>query len=167
MTLTTTTYEEARLKIGTLPSLAPRPNFQLIRIMEADLVDKLIAIPSQQSTELGYSGMVQHVDIYALQTNTPWTNWADPGITRIGTRVNPNADGSTNVAAAVARDEQAIYDANRAVYDTQENIRRAIIDALNDAVPKNYRRGGANTMGARVYRATDDPRELIQKLRDT
>jgi len=81
MVLQTTTYEEARLKIGTLPSLAPRLTFQNIRLMEADLVDKLIAIPSRQSAELGYSGMVQHVDIYALQTNTPWQNWADPGIT--------------------------------------------------------------------------------------
>ena len=167
MVLQTTTYEEARLKIGTLPSLAPRPTFQNIRLMEADLVNKLIAIPSRQSAELGYSGMVQHVDIYALQTNTPWQNWADPGITRRGTRVNPNADGSTNTAAAIVRDKQAIYDANRAVYDTQENICCAIINSLNEVVPKNYRRGGANTMGARVYRATDEPREIIQKLRDT
>ena len=79
MTIPDLTYEEVKQVIGTLPSLAPRPNFTNIRALWIDLVDKLTSIPSQQNAALGYAGMVQPTDIYALDTNEPWKDWGNPG----------------------------------------------------------------------------------------
>ena len=67
-------YVEAVAAIGTLPSLAPRPCSTNIRALTVDLIDKLTIIPSEQSADLGYSGLAKQDAVYALQTNAPWTN---------------------------------------------------------------------------------------------
>ena len=73
------TYADAVLAIGTLPSLAPRPCATNIRALTIDLIDKLTIVPSEQSADLGFSGLVEQDAVYALQTNTPWLNFANPG----------------------------------------------------------------------------------------
>ena len=45
-------------------------------------------------------------------------------------------------------------------------MKRAVITALTNAVPQAYRRS-ATSIGVRTYRATDDPRQIIQRLRDS
>ena len=42
--------------------------------------------------------------------------------------------------AAVQADALVQYNAYKKVYDLQENVRRAVINALNVAVPQAYRR---------------------------
>ena len=69
------TYADALAAIGTLPSLAPRPCSTNIRALTVDLIDKLTIIPSEQSADLGYSGLAEQDAVYALQTNVPWTDW--------------------------------------------------------------------------------------------
>ena len=64
-------FENARDKIGILPSLGPRPNATNIRALCVNLVDKLTTIPSQKSEEFGYAGMVEHEEIYALNVADP------------------------------------------------------------------------------------------------
>ena len=41
-----------------------------------------------------------------------------------------------------------------------------MIDTLNKAVPKTYCRGTGTRLGARVYRATDEPCEIINKVHE-
>ena len=66
-------YEEAKEIIGTLPSVAPRPNASNLRVLAEILEQRAQTIPApQQSPEYGYLGMVQPAAIYALQTNIPW-----------------------------------------------------------------------------------------------
>ena len=72
-------YADAVATIGTLPTLAPRPCATNIRALTIDLVDKLSMVPSEQSADLGFSGLVEQDAVYALQTNTPWMNFANPG----------------------------------------------------------------------------------------
>ena len=72
------TYADAVAAIGTLPSLAPRPCSTNIRALTVDLIDKLTIIQSEQSADLGYSGLAEQDAVYALQTNVPWTNWPNP-----------------------------------------------------------------------------------------
>ena len=72
------TYADAVAAIGTLPSLAPRPCSTNIRALTVDLIDKLTIIPSEQSADLGYSGLAEQDAVYALQTNISWTDW-NPG----------------------------------------------------------------------------------------
>ena len=122
------TYEDTKATIGSLPSLEPRPNSTNLRALTIDLTDKLTTIRSQQSADFGYAGLVDEADVYALKCTTPWTDWPDPGPHR------PQA------ATTTERDNNAIiYDANKCVFDSQLNVRRAINEALNQAVPRKYR----------------------------
>ena len=76
------TYDDARDAIGQLALLGPRSTANNIRALVVDLVDKLTIIPSEQAPDLGYSGMAEQEATYALSTNTPWTNWPNPGAHR-------------------------------------------------------------------------------------
>ena len=149
------TYEEAKEIIGVLPSVAPRPNASNLRVLSEYLEQRVQTIPApQQSPEYGFLGMVQPAAIYALKTNTPWQHWADPG-------AHPQAAGTT----AEQNNIRAIYDANKAVYETQQNVRRAINDALNNAIPNAFRKPTGNQMGTRVFTVRDSPRDILDGLR--
>jgi len=100
MAPTTITYDSVKEMIGILPSLAPRPNAINIRALTLHLEQKLETIPSTQSPENGYVGLVMPNVVYALRSaNTPWIHWPDPG-------PHP-AQAATNVEA---RNLQTIYD---------------------------------------------------------
>ena len=148
-------FEDATRVIGIVPSLGPRPNSTNIRALTADLDDKLTTIPSEQSADWGYSGMITMDEIYGLRTGgTHWANWTDPG---------PHAPiGGTSEEQ---RDNDKQYDAHKKVYDSECNVRRATIAALNIAVPRQYR-GNSATVGARVYKPNEDPKAILARLRD-
>ena len=128
MVNTLITYNEALTVIGTLPTMAPRPNATNIRAVDRHLDERLSTIPSFQSTTFGYAGMAKKVELYELDTTTPWADFENPGPVREGT------DGSLD--AGVQRDQQAIYDGRVSIYTSQSNVKRAIITALNKCVPK-------------------------------
>ena len=149
-------FEDARDAIGVLPSLEPRPTATNIQALVIDLVDKLTIIPSQQSADLGYSGLVQQDELYALATNQPWQNWPDPGAHR-----ETNAAWSTQQQ----KDAEVVYLANKRVYDSECNVLRAIINGLNAAVPRKYKRAIGNAIGVKIYRPTDSPKTILNNLR--
>ena len=121
------TYEDTKATIGTLPSLEPRPKSTNLRALTIDLTDKLTTIRSQQSADFGYAGLVDKADVYALKCTTPWNDWPDPGPHQL------------SAATATERDNnKVIYEANKQVFDSQLNVRRAINEALNQAVPRKY-----------------------------
>ena len=60
------TYTDAVAAIGTLPSLAPRPCSTNIRGWTIDLINKLTIISSEQTVDLGYSGLAEQDVVYAL-----------------------------------------------------------------------------------------------------
>ena len=68
------TYANAVAAIGILPSLASRPSSTNIPALTIDLMDKITITPSEQSADLGYSGLSEQDAVYPLQTNVPWTN---------------------------------------------------------------------------------------------
>eukprot|EP00804_Cyclotella_cryptica_P006088 CCRYP_010701-RA/>CCRYP_010701-RA protein AED:0.44 eAED:0.36 QI:0/-1/0/1/-1/1/1/0/470 len=148
------TFEEAKEIIGTLPSLTPRPNASNIRTLSEHLEQRLQTIPSQQSPDFGYLGLVQPAPIYALRTNEPWTNWPDPG-------PHPQAANTT----AQQNNLRTLYEANKAVYNSQQNVRRAVNEALNIAVPNAFRKPAGNQIGTKVYTVRDHPREILDSLR--
>eukprot|EP00804_Cyclotella_cryptica_P028204 CCRYP_011045-RA/>CCRYP_011045-RA protein AED:0.18 eAED:0.15 QI:0/0/0/1/1/1/2/0/1234 len=148
------TYEEAQKAVGILPSLAPRPNAVNIRALSTLLEQRLEKIPCTQAPEHGFVGMVMPAQIYALRCEAPWTEWPDPG--------NHPAAANTSVEQ---RNVKTIYDANRVVFDSQENVRRAINDALNDAIPNAFRKPIGNQMGQKVYTVRNNPRDILSNLR--
>ena len=90
-------YEDAKAAIGILPSLAPCPSSTNIRALTTDLVNKLTTIPSEQSADWGYSGLIEQNALYALKTGgTAWRDWANPGPHRqIGGTAEEQRDAET------------------------------------------------------------------------
>ena len=101
-------YDEALTVIGTLPTMASRPNATNIRAVDHHLDEQLSTIRSFQSTTFGYAGMTKKAELYALDTNTPWVDFANPGPFREGT------EGSLDAGAQC--DQQAIYDVRVSIY---------------------------------------------------
>ena len=57
-----------------------------------------------------------------------------------------------------------IYDTEKKVYDSQTHVNRAVINALNAAVPRPYKRAAAGTIGSKIYKPTNNPKAIITAL---
>jgi hypothetical protein len=153
-------FETATGTIGTLPSLHPRPSHANIRALERVLFERLETLQSSQSEEWGFRGLAEQPNEYALKSATPWTNAPNPG---------PHRPIGLNAQAT--RDAEATYDAEKAAWQSQATVTRAINAALNIAVPKAFRRTGipaaGTIIGSSAYRANHDPRDILLNLRTT
>jgi len=153
-------YDTATAVIGTLPSLHPRPSHANIRALERDLFEKLEQLQSTQSEEWGFRGLAEQPVEYALKSVTAWVHAPNPGQHR-----------QLGLAAQATRDAEAVYLAEKSAYQAQATVTRAIIAALNIAVPKAFRRGttavGTALIGAAAYRSNHDPRAILLALRTT
>ena len=100
--------------------------------MTVDLIDKLTIIPSEQSADLGYSGLAEQDAVYALQTNVPWADWINPG------QVPP-----TDVAwmTKQSRTARNLHTAKKLCYDLKSNVQRAIIAAFESVFNELKNRG--------------------------
>ena len=148
MSIQNITLEMATALIGTLPSLAPRPTGASIRALEQDLIKKMGSVPSHQSRKHGYIGMVMQPVLYARRCNIPWADFADPGPHRV-------IDPSMNMAGQ--NDLLVDWTYKKGVYDSENNVRAAVIVGLNQAIPPEYRQM-PNAVGTRDFRITDSPR---------
>lgn len=151
-------FETATTTIGTLPSLHPRPSHANIRALERVLFERLETLQSSQSEEWGFRGLAEQPAEYALKSASPWINAPNPG---------PHRPIGLNAQAT--RDAEATYDAEKAAWQAQATVTRAINAALNVAVPKAFRRNsaptGGNIIGTTVYRSNHDPRDILLALR--
>ena len=123
------TFEDAKDAIGILPSLEPRPTATNIAALTLDLVGKLMTIPSKQTADLGYLGLVQQDEMYALATNVPWVPWPNPG---------PHQQTGTAWSLQQQKDAEVVFHSSKNVFDSEANVKRAVIEALNRAVPRTY-----------------------------
>ena len=131
MSTTAISYEEAKTRIGMLPTCSPRPNATNIRALVKTLAERAATIPSAQSNDHGYLGMVVTPGEYALVCNTPWRDFPDPG------PVRGNIGG--NATSTEQRDAEAIYWGAKTIFHSQSNVQRDINDVLNTAIPQPYR----------------------------
>lgn len=142
------TFEVAKAIIGTLPSLAPRPNPSNISLLTEHFEQGLQTIPSTQALEYGYLGTVMPEQIYALRTQTPWAN-----------RQDPEAHPAAANTAADQNNIRAIYNADKSVFDSNQDIWRAdSTEALNAAVP---RKSAGNQIGIKIYTICNNPRDIL------
>jgi hypothetical protein len=153
-------FDTATAAIGTLPSLHPRPSHANIRALERELFEKLETLQSTQSEEWGFRGLAEQPAEYALKSPTPWVHAPNPGQHR-----------PLGLTAGATRDAEVIYDAQKIAYQSQATITRAIIAALNVAVPKAFRRAtnaaGSAIVGSAAYRSNQYPRDILLHLRST
>ena len=146
------TYEEAMTRIGVLPQVHSRLNSKNLRAMAKALVQRLQAIPPYQSQRYGYMGFVTTAEEYALAGEQPWADYPDPGYHR--------PLGGT---AAYQRDTAMQFNVAPNIYNSQENVRQTINNALIIAVPEMYRRAQGDLDPA-IYAPTDDPRAILLSL---
>ena len=99
--------------------------------------------------------MTKKAELYALDTTTPWADFANPGPVREGT--------DRSLDAGAKRDQQAIYDGRVSIYTSQSNVKHAIITALNESVPNKYKcvDGG---IGAMPYKVKQFQRTILDHL---
>ena len=151
-------YENAVRMIGTLPTLRPRPTSTNIRALTTYLSDRITSIPSYQSPEFGHMGMVEEKTVYALTGADPWVEFNNLGV------FCDRTDGTASTVQQ--KDAEAICLAHKTIFDSQTNVRRAVIDALNLAVPRKYKRYNTSThIGAKKYKANSDPGKIPDALR--
>ena len=100
--------------------------------------------------------MVEDPTIFALQCKTPWVAWPDPGPHRV---VDPSLD------TAGQADTLVQYNFKSGVYESNKHIKATVIRGLNLAVPSACRNVTDGGVGTKMYRTTDDPREIIKQLR--
>jgi hypothetical protein len=91
------------------------------------LCDKLEAIPSHQSNDYGFCGMIESTEKYDFVCpGTPWKIWENPGNHRPTTVDVPAITGGVITQRSLTRKEQAdaaiAYDANRIVYEFETNV---------------------------------------------
>ena len=146
------TYEEVVTRIGVLPQCHPRPNSKNLRAMMKALVQRLQAIPSYQSQRYGYMEFVTTAEEYALTGEQPWVDYPDPGY-----------HWSLGGTAAHQRDTDVQFNVTSNIYNSQENVRQAINNALTIAVPEMYRRAQGD-LGSAIYAPEDDLRAILLSL---
>jgi hypothetical protein len=128
------TVERAATTVGVLAPIA-RPTFQTLRAVKKVLRSSLQRLPApHQSPNNGYAGILDTADEYALIDPTPWVVWPNPG---------PLPDTSGNPTRTVQSNRNIEHAANLEVYNSEQNVERAVIDALNAAIPDDYKSGGA------------------------
>ena len=62
------------------------------------------------------------------------------------------------------KDAYVLCDANKRVFDLEANVIRAVISAINEAVPRKYKRAGGNAIGVNIYKPSDCPRTILNIL---
>ena len=149
------TFERAKEHVGAIPTMHPRPNFDNINQAVIHLVRKLQQLPApHQSTRNGYAGKILSVQQYALMDDTPWIDWPYPGAHHTFPQ---DADRATMEQA------KTVWTANNDVHNSEQNVDRAVIAALDIAVPDDFKSGGVAANG---WSGNINAREIIASLKD-
>ena len=57
-----------------------------------------------------------------------------------------------------------MFQAEKGVYTSQQNVKRAALSAMNVAVPSKYKRVMDRNIGLSNYKQTENPRDIIKQL---
>ena len=102
------TYDDALQSLGDVPNLGAHPTATNIRNLREDLCNKLEAIPSHQSNDYGFRGMIETTETYDLICpDKPWKIWANPGNRLPVTDDVPSIAGGVITKRSLTREEQA------------------------------------------------------------
>ena len=150
------TLEVAQNWLSGPPTLKPCPNSVNIRTLILWLDQIPTTMASYQLREHGYSGLILQPEVYVLRCAEAWMDTPNPGVLWV-------AGGN----AAGQQDAHVAHDALCSVFDSEQNVRQAICDALNKAVPAAYKKRAGTGIGTIPYNVTMDPNAILNKLRLT
>jgi hypothetical protein len=135
----TITFEEITALLGpTLPSLAPRPMLESIRVLHHHLEHTQQRLPCPQSTHLGWKGLVMSCGMYALLApNNAFHLPNNPGPAVDYTRADPND------LTPLTRTEQASVDAmfarQKHYFHLLQNIKKVCFTALDASIDDAFK----------------------------
>jgi hypothetical protein len=89
----------------------------------------MTAVASYQLKKHGHSGLILQPKVYTLQSPTVWVDAPDPGVHI------PVAGIATK-----QRNAQVVYNALCIIFDSKQNVRQAVCDALNKAILAAYKK---------------------------
>jgi hypothetical protein len=142
------TFERAKEHVGVIPTMHPRPTFDNINQAVIHLVRKLQQLPApHQSTHNGYAGKILSVPQYALLDTKALIDWPFPN----------GADRATMEQA------KTVWTANIDVYNSEQNVDRAVIAALDMSVPDDFKSGG---IAANGWSGNVNVPDIIANLKD-
>jgi hypothetical protein len=148
-------FERAKEHVGAIPTMHPRPTFDNINQAVIHLVRKLQQLPApHQSARNGYAGKILSIPQYALLDNQAWVDWPYPGAHHT---FPEGADRATMEQA------KTVWTANNDVYNSEQNVDRAVIAALDIAVPDDFKSGGVAANG---WSGNVNARDIIASLKD-
>ena len=101
--------------------------------------------------------MVKTTSIYALRTNSPWVECADPGYHRA-------LDAGQNLTTMERRDHEVVFQAEKWVYTSQQNVKQAVLGVMNAAVPNKYKRAMDHNVDVSNYKHMENPMDIIEAL---
>jgi hypothetical protein len=117
------TFERAKEHVGVIPTMHPRPTFDNINQAVIHIVRKLQQLPApHQSTRNGYAGKILSVAQYALLDTRAWIDWPYPG---------PHHTFPDGADRVVMEQAKTVWTANIDVYNSEQNVDRAVIAALD------------------------------------
>ncbi len=135
----TITFNNVTALVGpTLPSLAPRPMLESIRVLRRHLECALQNLPCPQSTHLGWKGLVMLHGMYALLLpNNVFHLPVDSGPAANYTRVDPND------LTLLMHTEQATVDTafaqQKNYFQLMQNIKCACFTALDASIDDAFK----------------------------
>jgi hypothetical protein len=149
------TFERAKEHVGVIPTMHPRPTFDNINQAVIHLGRKLQQLPApHQSTRNGYAGKILSVPQYALLDTQAWIDWPYPG---------PHHTFPNGADRATMEQAKTVWTANIDVYNSEQNVDRAVIAALDMSVPDDFKSGGVAANG---WSGNVNAREIIASLKD-
>jgi hypothetical protein len=127
-------FEEVTALLGpTLPSLAPRHMFEIIRVLRRHLKRALQRLPCPQSTHLGWKGLVMLRRMYTLLApNNAFCLPNNPGPATDYTRANPN-----NFALLTHMEQasvDAVFSCQRYYFQSLQNVEGACFTMLDASI---------------------------------
>jgi hypothetical protein len=148
-------FERAKEHVGVIPTMHPRPTFDNINQAVLHLVRKLQQLPApHQSTRNGYAGKIMSVQQYSLLDTQAWIDWPYPG---------PHHTFPDGADRNIMEQAKTVWTANSDVYNSEQNVDRAVIAALDTSIPDDFKSGGMATNG---WSGNINAREIIANLKD-
>ena len=147
------TVDDAAGYLINHPNMASRPNFFKVRALRLHIAKGLRQIHHPERTALGWSGMAIEKGLYALVDIVPWAMPTDPG---------PIATYDTNDGKAEMKMKDAIFKRNKCMFQSGDNISRAVIRMLKAGIEEKYQM--SNLTGVKGWHNAMTVGEILTQL---
>ena len=149
-------YDEVAALIANPPTIAPCPNFTVLRNLRCHIQRALMRVSCPQSNILGWAGLIMSRAMYGLLRTSPFhiptnlgprTIYYPPRVAIVNAQGDPVLDGqgmpTYQAQPAIGRAEQATINAHfkhaKKYWELYQNIQCAVFNCLNDGIDNAFK----------------------------